>query len=59
MSIITDLQNVLDLRKGMDWQDTQAKPKRGKRALWFGGIYVTSVVVFAVVTGLLSMLVPH
>jgi hypothetical protein len=30
----------------------------GKRALWFVGIYVASVVVFVTVSGMLSLLVP-
>jgi hypothetical protein len=30
----------------------------GKRALWFVGIYLASVVVFATVSGMLSLLVP-
>jgi hypothetical protein len=34
-------------------------PKLGKRALWFAGIYVASVVVFAIVSGMLSLLVTH
>jgi hypothetical protein len=32
--------------------------KLSKRALWFVGIYVASVVVFATVSGALSLLVP-
>ena len=31
----------------------------GKRALWFVGIYVASVVVFAIASGTLSLLVPR
>jgi hypothetical protein len=34
-------------------------PKLGKRALWFIGIYVASVVAFAAVSGMLSLLVTH
>lgn len=59
MSIITDLQNALDLRNGMDWPGAAASSTRGKRILWFAVIYVASVVVFAAVAGLLSMIVPH
>jgi hypothetical protein len=32
-------------------------PKLGRRALWFAGIYVASVLVFAAVASLLSLLV--
>jgi cytochrome bd-type quinol oxidase subunit 2 len=35
------------------------KPKPCKRALWFATIYAASVVVFAAVAGLLSMIVPN
>jgi hypothetical protein len=31
----------------------------GKRARWFVGIYLASVVVFVTVSGMLSLLVPH
>jgi hypothetical protein len=31
----------------------------GKRALWFVGIYIASVLVFATVSGMLSLLVPN
>jgi hypothetical protein len=31
----------------------------GKRALWFVGIYVASVVVFVTVSSMLSLLVPN
>jgi hypothetical protein len=31
--------------------------KLGKRALWFVGIYIASVLVFATVSGMLSLLV--
>jgi hypothetical protein len=57
--ITTELQNVLDLWKSIDWQGGAANPKLGKRVLWFAAIYVASVAVFAVVAALLSMIVPH
>jgi hypothetical protein len=44
--IITDKQNAGD-STGL-----------GKRAFWFVGIYVASVVVFVTVSGMLSLLVP-
>ena len=43
----------------MDWPGAAASSTRGKRILWFAVIYVASVVVFAAVAGLLSMIVPH
>ena len=46
MRIITERPNG-DNRTGL-----------GKRALWFVGIYVASVVVFVTVSGMLSLLVP-
>jgi hypothetical protein len=36
-----------------------AKPKPGKRALWFAMIYAASVVVFAAVVGPISTIVPN
>jgi hypothetical protein len=45
--IITERQNVGE------------NPKLGKRALWFIGIYLASVVVFGTVSGMLSLLVTH
>ena len=46
MRIITDKQNAAD-NIGL-----------GKRAFWFVGIYVASVVIFVMVSGMLSLLVP-
>ena len=39
-------------------QDGDDNTGLGKRALWFVGIYVASVVVFITVSGILSLLVP-
>ena len=44
-------------KNGLDEKDT-AKPKFGKQILWFVAIYAASVVVFAAVSGALSMLLP-
>jgi len=43
----------------MHWPGAAASSTCGKRILWFAVIYVASVVVFAAVAGLLSMIVPH
>jgi flagellar basal body-associated protein FliL len=40
-------------------QNADENPKPGKRALRFVGIYVASVLVFAAVSGILSLLVTH
>jgi hypothetical protein len=40
-------------------QDGGENRKLGKRALWFVGIYVASVVAFAAVSEMLSLLVTH
>jgi hypothetical protein len=37
---------------------TAQAPKLGGRLLWFGGIYVASVIVFGIVAFLLQSLVP-
>jgi hypothetical protein len=58
VSIITDLVNALDLRTALDRQGAATEPKRGKPIFWFCAIYAASVVVFAAVAGLLSMMVP-
>jgi hypothetical protein len=58
VSITTNLLNAIDVRNGMAWRGDAATPKRGRRVLWFGMIYVASVVVFAAVAGLLSFIVP-
>ena len=47
MRIITEIQNG---GKNL---------KLGKRVLWFVGIYIASVLVFASVSGMLSLLVTH
>jgi hypothetical protein len=40
-------------------QSGGGNPKLGKRALWFVGIYAAAVLVFAAVSGILSLLVTH
>jgi hypothetical protein len=40
-------------------QNGSEKRTLGKRTLWFVGIYVASVLVFATVSGMLSLLVTN
>jgi hypothetical protein len=47
------------VRTIIEKQSGGGNPKLGKRALWFVGIYVASVVAFAAVSGVLSLFVTH
>jgi hypothetical protein len=40
-------------------QNGTEKRNLGKRVPWFVAIYLASVIAFAVVAGMLSLLVPH
>jgi hypothetical protein len=37
---------------------TEAKPRLGKRLLWFVAIYAASVLAFGAICGLLELLLP-